>query len=228
MKRIAKILVAEDLVDVRERLCDILSANNYEALPAGTAAEVDYAIKNETFDLVLLDLLLPDGSGFDLLKKIRKLRGNVPVIVQTALGGDEFCIRALKFGADDYLVKPLRQGPMIARIEAVLRRSAGTPIPFDEIPLRNGAKAFYSQRELVFADGTVCSLTFKEAALLRFLFSREKRSAGTEEILVNVWHATPYSLDASCVPALVSRLRKKLGECAEIRPIHNGGYILKI
>lgn len=221
-----KIFIVEDIPEIRDFFETVLDAEGYETIAAGTCADARYVIGNEPFSLALLDVVLPDGDGVALLKEIRAWRGNVPVIMQTALGEDALCVRALKLGADDFIVKPVRRGPLLARIAAVLRRAAGTPEPFAEIPLGNGARADCCAREILFPDGRKTRLTFKECELLKFLCAKNGAPATLDELLLNVWSANPADLEIACVPALVSRLRRKLDGCAEIRNVYGNGYAL--
>lgn len=224
-----RIFIAEDIPEILEFLAEFLRLNGYDVCTARTFPEALWCIENEPFSLALLDILLPGGgSGLDLLKHIRKNRGNVPVVMQTALDGDNYCVQCLKAGADDFVVKPVRQGPLLARVEAVLRRASGENDPLEKIPLGAGTYVFSPKREIRFEDRTLIRLTFKEMAMLRFLFMQKGIPATTEEILRKVWNANPLFVDSGCVPALIQRLRKKLEGVAKVENIYGSGYILKI
>lgn len=222
-----RILIVEDAPEIADFLAGILKLHRYETCVAKTFPDACRCADEEPFSLALLDILLPGGGdGIAVLKRIREKRGNVPVIMQTALGDDEYCIRCLKAGADDFIVKPVRQGPLIARIEAVLRRAAGTPDPLEKFSLGNGAEAFSPRREIRFADGETIRLTHKEMQVLRYLFAKNGEAANVAELLLNVWNANPILVDSACIPALVLRLRRKLGAAAEIRSVYGNGYAL--
>ncbi|MGN0861675.1 MAG: response regulator transcription factor [Candidatus Spyradosoma sp.] len=224
-----RILVVEDDEDLLRFLVGVLRLRGYEVCAARTFPEACRCADEEPFSLALLDVLLPGGgSGIDVLRRIRKTRGNVPAIMQTALGDDEYCVRCLNAGADDFVVKPVRQGPLIARIEAVLRRASGTPDPLEKIPLGRGAQVFSPRREIRFADGRITRLTHKEMRLLRYLRSRGNEPATLPDLLLNVWDASPALVDSACVPALVARLRRKLEGVARIRSLYGNGYALEI
>lgn len=222
-----KIFIAEDDRELRDFLSEILSSHGYEICVADSFAEAKFQIENEPFSLALLDILFPDGNGIDLLKKIRKTRGNVPVIMQTALGDDAYCVLCLKAGADDSVAKPVRQGSLLARVEAVLRRAGRESEFHREFTLHGGARVFPARREILFPDGKIISLTVKENRLLQFLFSRAGTISSTEELLLNVWNLSPLQADSMRIPALVSCLRKKLGGVAEIRNLRGGNYLLE-
>ena len=226
---VSRILIVEDAPELSEFLAGILRLHRYEVCSAATFPEACRCVDEEPFSLALLDILLPGGgSGIDILKRIRRTRGNVPVIMQTALGDDEYCVQCLKAGADDFITKPVRQGPLIARIEAVLRRASGTPDPLEKIPLGNGTHVFSPRREIHFPDGSICRLTHKEMGVLRYLFSRRGEIVTIDDLLLNVWRSNPIFIDTSRIPPLISRLRKKLEGIADIRSEYGNGYVLRI
>lgn len=223
-----RILVVEDDEDLRRFLVGVLRLRGYDTCEAGTFSEACRCADEEPFSLALLDILLPGGgSGIEVLHYIRNARGNVPVIMQTALGDDEYCVRCLKSGADDFVVKPVRQGPLIARIEAVLRRASGAPDPLEKIPLKHNVYVFSPRREIHFPNGETLRLTHKEMRLLRYLYARGNETSTVGDLLLNVWDASPALVDSACVPALVARLRKKLEGIARIRSLYGNGYVLE-
>lgn len=226
---VPRILIVEDAPELSEFLAGILRLHRYEVCSVRTFPDACRCVDEEPFSLALLDILLPGGgSGIDILKRIRRTRGNVPVIMQTALGDDEYCVQCLKAGADDFITKPIRQGPLIARIEAVLRRASGTPDPLEKIALGNDAYVFSPRREIHFHDGSICRLTHKEMGVLRYLFSRCGEVVTIDDLLLNVWRSNPILIDTTRIPPVVSRLRKKLEGVAEIEPIYGNGYLLKV
>ena len=203
-----KILVVEDSEALLTYLSEILQLHKYEVALARTFAEAEGYVRSVFFSLAILDIALPDGNGIELLKRIREWRNGVPVIVLTAFSDDSSCVRALKLGADDFIVKPVGAGPLIARIQAVLRRYSSAAQVVSELSLKNGAKAILPHHEIVFRDAGVPS--------------------GAEELLLNIWKASPAETETTCVSALISRLRKKLGDSAGIKAIYGGGYVLEI
>ena len=224
-----RILVVEDDPEILSFLSGILYLHGYKVFSATTFHEACRCIAEEPFLLALLDIRLPGGgSGIDVLKRIRETRGNIPVIMQTALGDDSYCVECLKAGADDFIIKPVRQGPLIARIEAVLRRASGTPDPLAKIHLGNSAYVYSPRREIHFSDGRISRLTHKEMSVLRYLFSRNGEVVTIDDLLLNVWRASPILVDTTCIPPTISRLRKKLENTADIFCVYGNGYVLSV
>ena len=122
-----RVLVIEDDMAIRRGIVHALRFHGYDTLEAGEFADgLEQAISGE-YDLILLDLVLPGGDGLDILKEARARRGPLPVIILTARGEEEDRVRGLKLGADDYVVKPFSVKELLARVEAVLRRSPERP-----------------------------------------------------------------------------------------------------
>src|SRR5262245_53520488 len=133
-----RVLVVEDDDAIRQVVVDGLELEGYETLAAGTFAEGLRLGVQVQCDLVLLDLVLPGGDGLDLLAEVRMARPRLPVIVSTARGQEADRIRGLKLGADDYVVKPFSIQELLARVEAVLRRSAERPADVTQVSFRGG------------------------------------------------------------------------------------------
>ena len=200
-----KILVVEDSEALLTYLSEILQLHKYEVALARTFAEAEGYVRSVFFSLAILDIALPDGNGIELLKRIREWRNGVPVIVLTAFSDDSSCVRALKLGADDFIVKPVGAGPLIARIQAVLRRYSSAAQVVSELSLKNGAKAILPHHEIVFRDGRTARLTYKETALLRYLYAKAGVPSGAEELLLNIWKASPAETETTCVSAFPPR-----------------------
>jgi DNA-binding response OmpR family regulator len=124
----ARIVVIEDEQPIRRGVVDALRASGYEVAEAADGARGQEEAVRAGVDLVLLDLLLPRRDGLDVLAEVRKVRPALPVIILTARGGEDDRVRGLKMGADDYVVKPFSARELLARVEAVLRRSLGRPL----------------------------------------------------------------------------------------------------
>src|SRR6266849_2031556 len=123
----ARVVVIEDEPAIRRGVVDALRASGYEVAEAADGAQGTEEALRRSVDLVLLDLLLPKRDGLDVLAEIRKVRPTLPVIILTARGTEEDRVRGLKLGADDYVVKPFSARELLARVEAVLRRSVDRP-----------------------------------------------------------------------------------------------------
>src|SRR5205807_3914940 len=163
-----RVVVIEDEPAIRRGVIDVLRASGYDVSEAADgAAGLEEAVRLGV-DLVLLDLLLPKRDGLDVLAEIRKVRPTLPVIILTARGSEDDRVRGLKMGADDYVVKPFSARELLARVEAVLRRSVDRP---DEVTAaRLGhARIDFARREVCWSAQARSELSETEAALLSFL-----------------------------------------------------------
>ncbi len=222
-----RVLVVEDDPAIREGLVDALTFAGYETLSAADAAGgLSSAVKADC-DLVLLDLVLPGGDGLEILAEVRASRPTLPVIILTARGGEEDRVAGLTLGADDYVVKPFSVKELLARVEAVLRRSPERPDEVNEIPVPGGTCSV-ARREVVFSDGAREELTEREAELLRYLAAHAGRAISREEILQRVWRINPYGVDTRTIDMHIARLREKLrddpSEPKAILTVRGKGY----
>jgi DNA-binding response OmpR family regulator len=205
------VLVVEDDRAIREGLVDALGFDGYRVLQAETAPAGQEAALRSHCDLVLLDLMLPGGDGFSVLGEIRRLKPKLPVIILTARGREADRVRGLRLGADDYVVKPFSVRELLARVDAVLRRSGGQdrPTTLTELAIPGG-RADLARRELAFDDGSRCELSDREVALLAYLARYKSRAVGRDEILREVWHLDPKRVQTRTIDMHVARLRDKL------------------
>lgn len=203
-----KILVVEDEAGLRQGLEINLRHENYET---ATAADGDEAIRmfhSEQPDLVLLDLMLPKKSGFEVLDHIRKL-SKVPVILLTARGQETDKVRGLRSGADDYVTKPFGVQELFARIDAVMRRSdvaatAKTVVEDQLIRLDPSTREAHAANQKL-------KLSPKEFDLLMYLFKNKERVVPRDELLSRVWnYRVDLNLNSRTVDTHVTRLRRKL------------------
>jgi DNA-binding response OmpR family regulator len=223
-----RILVIEDDAAIRQGVVDALEFAGYKALSAanGTlglemAGEVDY-------DLLLLDLVLPGKDGLDILREVHLSRPTVPVIILTARGEEADRILGLRLGADDYVVKPFSVKELLARIEAVLRRSPERPLEVHQIRIPNG-QINLARREIAFDDGRHCELSEREVELLRYLAANPGRAIARDEILSRVWRINPRGVETRTIDMTIARLREKLRDNLTepfiIRTIRGKGYV---
>ncbi len=224
-----RILVIEDDPAVRRGLVDTLGFAGYEVLEASTALAGRSLALDAAFDLALLDLVLPDGDGLAILAALRRHRPVVPVIVLTALGDERDRIAGLKGGADDYVVKPFSFEELLARVEAVLRRSApGTP-PAVRI-VTACCTVHLDRAEIEFPDGQRTSLSEREVEILRYLAANPARVVTREELLTHVWQLDPQGLQTRTVDMHIARIREKIkdGEPPTvICTVRGRGYLLR-
>jgi two-component system, OmpR family, response regulator RegX3 len=211
------ILLVEDEVSITEPLAEALRSEGFETQVAGTVAEALELAKRDP-DLVLLDLMLPDGSGFDVCRELRK-RSQVPIIMLTARGEEADRVVGLELGADDYVVKPFSAREVVARIRAVLRR-ADAPEPADEVTLEVGDLRLDPARHEVSHQGETLELSRKEFELLHLLMRNAGSVVTRERLIDEVWDPNWFG-STKTLDVHVSGLRRKLGDDpAEPRYLH--------
>ncbi len=181
--------------------------------------EAEASIAAAAYDLILLDLRLPDGSGLDILKGLRARSDEVPVIIMTAHDQVSDRIAGLNAGADDYLVKPVDLGELQARIHAVSRRYGTHKLPALTI---NGISVYPSERRIVGAGGEDIQLSSREWAVLERLIAR-KRAIVSKGQIEEALYAFGAEVESNTVEVYVSRLRRKLGKDA-IETVRGIGY----
>ncbi len=204
-----RILTIEDDAAIRRGIVDSLTFAGYRPLEAADGVAGLELATTQSYELLLLDLALPGRSGMEILREIRSARPTQPVIILSARGEEEDRVAGLRLGADDYVVKPFSVKELLARVEAVLRRSAERPRDIREIPLP-GVVADLARYELRYADGRRTELSEKEADLLRYLAANPGRAISREELLERVWQINPRGLTTRTIDMHVTRLREKL------------------
>ncbi len=203
------ILTIEDDAAIRRGIVDALTFVGYRVLQSGRGDEGLMMAVQQQYDLLLLDLVLPGRLGLDILREVRQTRPTLPVIILTARGEENDRVDGLKLGADDYVVKPFSVKELLARVEAVLRRSPERPSDVDEICIAGGV-ADFARRELRFADGGRTELSEREGELLRYLVTNAGRAIDRDELLSHVWRISPQGLPTRTIDMHVARLREKL------------------
>jgi two-component system alkaline phosphatase synthesis response regulator PhoP len=183
--------------------------------------------RHAEIDLVLLDVVLPGLDGLDYLPTLRAERPGLPVILVTARGAEEDRVRGLRTGADDYVVKPFSSSELLARVDAVLRRSAERPSDVRALTFVGGAVQI-ERREVTLDDGTSRQLTEREVGVLSHLARNPGRAVERDELLRAVWCLDPRGLDTRTVDMTVVRLREKLGPNGSdvVRTVRGKGYLL--
>lgn len=205
----AKIVVVEDEPAIRRGVSDALRLSGYDVTEA---ADGQHGLREGAaagVDLVLLDLLLPKRDGLDVLNELRRTCPTRPVIILTARGTEEDRVRGLKLGADDYVVKPFSAKELIARIEAVLRRTLKPPPEIRSVKVGKGTIDL-QRREVRWPGNNRTDLSETEAALLRYLVCNKERAVSREELLSRVWGIGSAGLETRAVDMHVARLRAKL------------------
>lgn len=219
------IYIVEDDSNIREIETIALKNSGYQVQAFETAKEFYHKIEDRAPDLVLLDVMLPDESGYDIVKKIRKnpTTKKLPVIMVTAKTQEIDMIRGLDDGADDYIKKPFSIMELISRIKALLRRTEAEDIKLlvlDELRIDHERHAVHVGEKLV-------ELTFKEYELLRLLVSNVGVVMTRENIMIHVW-GTDFEGESRTVDMHIKTLRQKLGDMgARIKTVRNVGYVIE-
>src|SRR5947209_11204593 len=186
----ARVVVIEDEPAIRRGVADALRATGYEVAEAADGARGLEEAVRLGIDLVLLDLLLPKRDGLDVLAEVRKVRPTLPVIILTARGTEDDRVRGLKMGADDYVVKPFSARELLARVEAVLRRSLGRPADVQAARLGR-AVIHLERREVCWSERERTELSETESAILGFLVAHRQRAVSRDELLTRIWGIEP-------------------------------------
>ncbi|MCY0880963.1 MAG: response regulator transcription factor [Firmicutes bacterium] len=207
---VSTILIIDDDQHIRE-LCRLyLQADGFGVLEASDGHEALETLNQSAVDLVLLDIMLPEIDGFEVLKAIRSRQIWLPVIMLTAVGEEEDRIAGLEQGADDYLTKPFSPKELVARVHAVLRRSH-LPVPENLQILRFPGLYLDNQQRLAVSGEDALVLTPREFDLLWFLASHPKQVFTRDQLLDQVW-GFDFEGDARTVDVHITRLRRKLQE----------------
>jgi DNA-binding response OmpR family regulator len=204
-----RILVIEDDQPIRHGILFSLRYNGFETLEAPDGKKGLELALGEEYDLLLLDLVLPGTDGLEILRQVRARSSRVPVIILTARGDEEDRVKGLKLGADDYVVKPFSVKELLARIEAVLRRSPERP-PETALVAVPGGTVNVPNREAIFKDGERMVLSEREADLLGYLASHAGQAISRSELLSRVWHVNPKAVETRTVDVHIAKLREKL------------------
>ncbi len=225
----AQVLVVDDDIEIRKLIARYMQEQGFRVQLASKCAEVHERIVTNKIDLIILDVMLPDGSGLDLCRDLRASRSNIPIILLTALKEDVDRIIGLEIGADDYLGKPFNPRELVARIRAVLRRGLNSGLEPRETALYHfeGFVADPSARSVTDPSGRDVPLTGAEFDLLVTFLDRPGRVLSRDQLL-DLTRGDGDVLDRS-IDVLISRLRRKLtdgGADQIFKTIRNGGYQL--
>jgi DNA-binding response OmpR family regulator len=222
------ILIVEDYQELATELVDYLSKNGYLCKSVATCEDALEEVAVNDYDAMLLDLGLPDGSGLDVLKSIRKLKSKMAVIVITARGELTDKINGLELGADDYLTKPFALTELGARLYAVIRRIHG--FTANELDV-HGFKIQLQDYKVLF-DDTAVSLTKKEFDIFQYLALNKNRVITRLQLTEHVWgDVLEINSDSNFIDVHVRNLRKKLDKFSKLdwfETVRNVGYRINI
>jgi DNA-binding response OmpR family regulator len=222
MASAARVLVVDDEHALRRLLRVYLENAGYESVEADDGLDALSLLRRGGIDLALIDVMLPELDGFELLRRVRTESG-IPIILITARGEEAQRIAGLELGADDYVVKPFSPPEVVARVRAQLRRARGQ-LGAQE-PLRIGAVELDAEARRVTLDGQEVELTRREFDLLAALLRDRDRAHTREALLERVWGST--YLQPKTVDVHVAALRRKLGGAVKISSLRGVGYRLE-
>ncbi|MDX2130666.1 MAG: response regulator transcription factor [Planctomycetota bacterium] len=206
---LGRVLVVEDDGAIRRGLVDLLRISGYAPLEAPDGRSGLELATGAEVDLVLLDILMPKLDGWGVLSELRRAKPALPVIMLTAKGEESDRVRGLRDGADDYVVKPFSPKELLARVEAVLRRSPERPRGVARTTIA-GRSIDFDRREITLPDGTREQLSEREAEVLSYLVTNRGRAIARDELLSRVWGLDPRGVQTRTVDMTIARLREVL------------------
>ena len=225
-----RILIAEDDASMREGLTDNLLFEGYEVTGVANGKEALKVLETDQFDLVILDVMMPEVSGFDVCQNLRKNGNNVPIIFLTAKGEEIDRVLGLEFGADDYISKPFSLRELLARIKAILRRnlSANQQVAqgkYEEIGKLRVDFSRYDAR----IDNEKVKLSHRELDVLHFLWNNRQKIVSRDDLLKNIWGYDEFPTTRT-IDNFILRIRQKVednpNEPKIILTVHGLGYKL--
>ena len=228
VKNMLTILLIEDEPEMQRGLRDNLEFEGYKVDVAGNGKEGLKKMLNHTYDLVFLDVMLPEMSGFDVCKRAREKGLRVPIVMLTAKGEEVDKVLGLELGADDYITKPFSLRELLARIKAVLRRKDGGESELSGKIKIGNIEIDFSTYD-VSKKGKPIEMTPKECEILRFLWQHKNQTVSRDALLTNVW-GYDESISSRTVDNFIAKLRQKIEKLPSkprhIITIHGTGYKL--
>ena len=216
-----KILVVDDEERMRKLVRDFLVKHGYIVVEAANGEEA-YNIFTSSNDisLIIMDIMMPKMNGYETSEEIRKL-SDVPIILLTAKSEEKDELKGFEIGVDEYITKPFNPNILVARVEAILRRTSGES---GDNTLSAGGVVLDKNGHTVTVDGQIIDLSFKEFELLEYFMQNQGRALSRENILNRVWNYDYYG-DARTIDTHVKKLRNKMGKKGElIKTIWGMGY----
>ncbi|MBD9158939.1 MAG: DNA-binding response regulator [Clostridiales bacterium] len=215
-----KILLIEDNEAIIMGLKYSLEQENFQVISAKTAKESKEKLDNKNIDIVLLDVSLPDGNGFEICKEIKE-KNDIPIIFLTAQDEETSIVLGLDLGADDYIVKPFRTRELISRIKSVLRRygkkEENNIIQYKDIKIDTiSAKVYKNNKEIIF--------TSLEYRILLMLFTNQNKLITREQLLEKIWDIAGNFVNDNTLTVYIKRIREKLEDDSIIKTVRGLGY----
>lgn len=218
-----RIMLVEDNETIIMGLEYLLSREGYEVVTARDKKEAISRLGQKALDLIVLDVALPDGNGFEICRKAKE-QNQIPVVFLTAADEEECVVKGLDMGADDYIIKPFRNRELVSRIKSVLRRSGkGNTV------LRCGEIELDTETGLVTQGGRPLTLTKLEYKILSVMISHPGRLFTRDEILADIWDISGNFVNDNTLSVTMKRIREKLGDTdgSIIRTVRGMGYRLE-
>lgn len=212
-----KILVVEDDAFLRDGLCEMLKKQDYSVENADCVKAAERILQKNKFSLIILDVMLPDGSGFDLCAQIRITDNNTPILFLTACDDEIQIVRGLDAGADDYVTKPFKLLELLSRVRALLRRNNNKAV------LKSSDFVVDTERMTVKINGDTVYVTPTEFQILSLLMRNSGIIVTRGTLLQNIWDDNNNFIDDNTLSVHISRLREKIG-AKHISTIRSVGY----
>lgn len=211
----ARILLVEDDMFLREGLCEMLEKESYTVKPCSCISDAKKEMV-DSYNLLILDVMLPDGSGFDFCTEIRDSGNNVPILFLTACDDEIQIVRGLDAGADDYVTKPFKLLELMSRVRALLRRNTNTVIQSSDLSVD-------TNNMTVTKNGQVIFVTKTEFQILSTLIRNNGIIVTRTALLQNIWDDAGDFIDDNTLSVHISRLREKIG-AQYVKTIRGVGY----
>ncbi len=222
--KVPQILVVEDDASIRCGIVDALSFSGYEVIEGRDGAEGMQLADSASYDLLLLDLVMPVHTGFEILEMLAKRRPGQPVIILSARGEEADRVRGLTMGADDYIVKPFSVRELLARVDAVLRRSVERKALGSSVKIGN----WMLDGSFLKKEAKEVELSEREVDILHYLVQANGRVVSRDELLKRVWNIQAKQLETRTVDMHMARLRQKLDDSDQLilQTVRGKGYRL--
>lgn len=211
-----KIFLLEDDIFLRDGLCELLENAEYAVVSAGTIKDATEAVKSSAFSLLILDVMLPDGSGFDFCQRLRDMGVSTPILFLTACDDEIQIVRGLDSGADDYVTKPFKLLELLSRVRALIRRNTVSTFTSREIMVDTNNMTVKKNGEVIFVTKT-------EFQILSCLIRNSGVIITRATLLQNIWDDNGNFIDDNTLSVHMSRLREKIG-AEHITTVRGVGY----
>ena len=219
----ASILIAEDEKNMQDIIAEYMQKGGHTCQTADDGVDAMMLLKNTPFDLLILDVMMPHLDGFSVCRLAREM-GNIPVILLTAKSSEEDKLKGYEYGADDYMTKPFSPRVLLAKVNALLRRTASSPVD----TLCAGKITLIPASRKVYADGKEVALTHMEYELLHFLMANPGQVFSRDQLLNRIW-GYDFEGTTRTVDTHIKNLRQKLGgEGKHIVTLIRSGYKFEV